>query len=322
MNETRDADTCTQALGELWRRAEHIIVGQRELLKLSCLAVLAGGHVLLEGVPGLAKTLTVKVFARLLGLEFQRVQGTPDLLPGDILGGYVLEGDGQFRFRPGPIFTDLLLVDEINRMPPRTQAALLEAMEERQVTLDRKTLPLPPNFTVFATQNPIEFEGTYPLPEAQLDRFLLKIPVLYPSLDAEMAILAQKPRRDGAELGLDPLPEDWLSRSRAGWQAVRAEAPILTYVAALVRQTRDWPSLLLGASPRAGVGLLQMARALAAAEGRDYTLPDDVKDAAPAVLRHRLRLRPEAELEGENADSIIAAILSTVPIPRLEAAGA
>ncbi len=304
-------------LEQLRREAERVVVGQRELIEKCCLAVLCGGHVLLEGAPGLAKTLTVKTLAHLLGWQYQRVQGTPDLLPGDILGGYLLTGTGEFRFRSGPIFTDLLLVDEINRMPPRTQAALLEAMQERQVTLDRQAHALPANFTVIATQNPIEYEGTYPLPEAQLDRFLIKLPVTYPDLEAELAILANPMIHMGA-LNLTPLSPDWLAQGRTALEAVRAEAPVRAYVAGVVRQTRDWPHLQWGASPRAGVGLLQMARALAAADGRSFTLPDDVKAAAPMILRHRLRLRPEAELDGQTADSVIAAILAAVAIPKAE----
>lgn len=303
-------------LAHLRQQAAGIVIGQDALLESCCLGLLCGGHMLLEGPPGVAKTLTVRLIAGLLGLPYQRVQGTPDLLPGDILGGHVLTPEGGFRFREGPVFTSILLVDEINRMPPRTQAALLEAMEERQVTLDREVRPLPALFTVFATQNPLEFEGTYPLPEAQLDRFLLKLTVPYPEAGAEMAILARPARQPWAALALTPWPAPSLAAAQAAVAAVRAEAPILAYVAALTRQTRDWPALALGASPRAGLGVLQMARAIAAAGGRDYVIPDDVKAAAPPVLRHRLRPRAEAELEGQSADGILAAILEAVAVPR------
>jgi MoxR-like ATPase len=303
-------------LAHLRREAARVVVGQEALLDGLCLGLLARGHLLLEGPPGVAKTLAVKVFARILGLDFQRVQGSPDLLPSDIAGGNILGPDGGFRFRPGPLFAAVVLVDEINRMPPRTQAALLEAMQERQVTVDRAAYPLPPSFTVFATQNPVEYEGTYPLPEAQLDRFLMKLPVGYPTLEGELAILAQPP--DPARLldALVPLPAGALAAAQAAIEAVRAEPPLVAYVAALARQTRDWPSIQLGASPRAAVAVLQMARSLAAAEGRDFTLPDDVKAAVPPVLRHRLRLRPEAEMEGKTPDVALAEVLAAVPVPR------
>lgn len=304
------------ALAHLRRQAAGIVIGQDQLLDYCCLGLLCRGHMLLEGPPGVAKTLTVRLLGRLLGLPYQRVQGTPDLLPGDIIGGNLLTPEGRFLFREGPVFTSILLVDEVNRMPPRTQAALLEAMEERQVTLDRETRPLPPQFTVFATQNPLEFEGTYPLPEAQLDRFLMKLTVPYPGEEAEVAILARPPAVRWEELPLEPLPLPALAAAQAAVAAVRAEPPVLTYVAALLRQTRGWPALALGASPRAGVGVLQMARAIAASDGREFVLPDDVKSALPPVLRHRVRLRAEAELEGQTADTVLAAILDAVPVPR------
>jgi MoxR-like ATPase len=313
---------------QVTRVAEHVrkemsraIVGQRAPLDQLLLVLLCGGHALIEGVPGLAKTLAVKALALIGSLEFRRVQCTPDLMPADILGTTVFNPQaGTFSLHRGPIFTDLLLVDEINRTPPRTQSALLEAMEERQVTLDGLTHPLSEFFTVFATQNPIEFEGTYPLPEAQLDRFLLKIHVAYPDGAEESEILrhAQEgfdPRRL-EHAGMQGLPAGWLPVARKEVAAVRVEPALFQYVASVVRRSRDWAALSLGASPRAGVNLLLAAKATAALEGRDFLIPDDVKAAAPAVLRHRLLLKPEADLEGINADQVIAEILAAVEVPK------
>jgi MoxR-like ATPase len=264
--------------------------------------------VLLEGVPGIAKTLIVKALGRLLGLGFQRVQATPDLMPADILGTTILRaGTENFTFHAGPVFTDLLLVDEINRMPPRTQAALLECMEERQVTTDGTRRPLPAWFTVFATQNPVDFEGTYPLPEAQLDRFLLKI-------------LERHHAGSGAGLLEDAqiaaIPAGLLAAASAEVRAIRIEPELTTYILALARRTREWPTLLLGASPRAAVSLMRVAQAAAAFDGRDYLLPDDVKRAVQPVLRHRVMLKPEAELEGFDADRVLADVIAAVPVPR------
>jgi MoxR-like ATPase len=283
--------------------------------------VLTQGHALLEGVPGTAKTLIVKAVGRLLGLGFQRVQATPDLMPADILGTTILKpGSDSFTFHAGPVFTDLLLVDEINRMPPRTQAALLECMEERQVTSDGTRRPLPPWFTVFATQNPIDFEGTYPLPEAQLDRFLLKIRVGYPSPAEERQMLEQHHGLSGADLleaaAIAPLSADLLTAARNEIRSIRVESDLYDYILALIRRSREWPMLALGASPRAAIALLRVAQAFAAFEDRDYLLPDDVKRALPPVLRHRILLKPEAELEGFDADRVLADILAAVAVPR------
>ncbi len=297
------------------------IVGQRGPLDQMLLVVLCGGHALIEGFPGLAKTLAVKTLALIGRLDFRRVQCTPDLMPADILGTTVFNPQAStFSFYRGPIFSDLLLVDEINRTPPRTQSALLEAMEERQVTLDGKTYPLPNFFTVFATQNPIEFEGTYPLPEAQLDRFLLKIRINYPEAAEEAEIL--KHYQDGFDphaldkLGIEPLPEGWLPAARAEVAAVRVEPALFQYVTMVIRRSRDWPALSLGASPRAAVNLLIAAKAAASLEGRDFLIPDDVKAAAPAVLRHRLLLKPEADLEGMTADQVVTELLASVEVPK------
>ncbi len=298
-----------------------VIVGQDDALEQMLLALLAGGHALLEGVPGLAKTLSVKALARTCGLQFQRVQCTPDLLPADVLGTNVFQpGTGQFVLRRGPVFTDLLLVDEINRTPSRTQAALLECMEERQVTLDGERHALSGHFTVFATQNPVEFEGTYPLPEAQLDRFLLKIRFDYPDAEREAAILAHVDRGFDARgvdaMDLAPLAAGTIDAARAEVAAVRVDATLYPYVAAIARRTRDWPTVLLGASPRAAIHLLAVAKGAAALEGRDFLIPDDVKGVAAPVLRHRLTLRPDAEIEGASADQVVAEVLDAVAVPR------
>jgi MoxR-like ATPase len=298
-----------------------VIAGQADVIEEVLIAVLCQGHALLEGVPGIAKTLIVKALGRLLGLGFQRVQATPDLMPADILGTTVLRpGSDTFTFHSGPVFTDLLLVDEINRMPPRTQAALLECMEERQVTSDGVRRPLPAWFTVFATQNPVDFEGTYPLPEAQLDRFLLKIRVAYPSEQEELQILER--HHAGSGLGLledasiAPIPEDLLARARSEVRSIRIEPELYTYILSLTRRTREWPTLLLGASPRAAISLMLVAQATAAFDGRDYLVPDDVKRAVQPVLRHRVMLKPEAELEGFDADRVLTDVIAAVPVPR------
>jgi MoxR-like ATPase len=304
-------------------RAElgRVIAGQNEVIGEVLVAVLTQGHALLEGVPGIAKTLIVKSVGRLLGLGFQRVQGTPDLMPADILGTTIFRpGTDAFTFHTGPVFTDLLLVDEVNRMPPRTQAALLECMEERQVTADGVRHPLPAWFTVFATENPIDFEGTYPLPEAQLDRFLLKIKVSYPSLDEERAMLERHHNSGSANLledaNIQPLKSELLAAARDEIRRIRVENDLYGYILDLVRRTREWPMLALGASPRAAICLLRVAQAFAAFEDRDYIIPDDVKRATLPVLRHRIILKPEAELEGFDADRILNDVLAAVPVPR------
>ena len=298
-----------------------VISGQGTAIEEVLIAVLCQGHALLEGVPGIAKTLMVKALGRLLGLGFQRVQATPDLMPADILGTTILRpGTDSFTFHAGPVFTDLLLVDEINRMPPRTQAALLECMEERQVTIDGQRHPLPPWFTVFATQNPVDFEGTYPLPEAQLDRFLMKIRVAYPSESEELQILE---RHHGSASGgllqdaaIAPIPEGLLASARAEVRAIRIEPELYRYILAIARSTREWPTLSLGASPRAALSLMLVAQATAAFDGRDYLVPDDVKRAVQPVLRHRVILKPEAELEGFDSDRVLADVVAAVPVPR------
>jgi MoxR-like ATPase len=305
------------ARGELGR----VISGQNAAIEEVLIAILCQGHALLEGVPGIAKTLMVKALGRLLGLAFQRVQATPDLMPADILGTTILRaGTDSFTFHAGPVFTDLLLVDEINRMPPRTQAALLECMEERQVTIDGMRRPLPSWFTVFATQNPVDFEGTYPLPEAQLDRFLMKIRVAYPSESEELQILERHHAGTGAGLlddtAIAPIPEGLLAAAHREVRAIRIEPELYGYILALARRTREWPTLLLGASPRAALSVMLVAQATAAFDARDYLVPDDVKRAIAPVLRHRVILKPEAELEGFDADRVLADIVAAAPVPR------
>lgn len=298
-----------------------VIVGQKEVVDQLLLVLVCGGHAVIEGVPGLAKTLAVKSLARICGLNFQRVQCTADLMPADVTGTNIFNlKDSTFSLHRGPIFTDLLLVDEINRTSPRTQAALLEAMEERQVTIDGTRYPLPQNFTVLATQNPIEFEGTYPLPEAQLDRFLLKIRVTYPTAAEEASILMQyekgfDPRRLD-EIVLDKIDPALLSAAQKEIESVRVEAALHSYIISLIRRTRDWPAISLGGSPRAAVGLFFVARALAGMDGRDYLLPDDVKAAALPVLRHRILLKPEADLEGLTTDQVITQVIAAVEVPK------
>jgi MoxR-like ATPase len=298
-----------------------VIAGQQELIEQALLTLLCGGHALVEGVPGVAKTLAVKTLARFLSLVFRRVQGTPDMMPADILGTTVFSPKtNEFSLHKGPVFTQFLLADEINRMPPRTQAALLESMEERQVTMDGEAHLLDDYFTVFATQNPLEFEGTYPLPEAQLDRFLIKIKVGYPALADERSILerhhASLEARDLELMAIEPVEFSLLAAARREIRAVKVEPLIFDYLLAIVRRTREWPTVLLGASPRASASLLVVAKAYAARDGRDFLIPDDVKRAAAPVLRHRLVLRPEAELEGFDTDRVIVDILAATALPK------
>lgn len=321
-----DTDTLQNelnAVAQLFEQAQaelgKVLAGQHELLQQAVVTVLAGGHALLEGVPGVAKTLAVKTLARWLGLGYRRVQGTPDMMPADITGTSVfMPSTGDFRFHPGPAFTQFLLADEINRMPPRTQAALLECMEERQITAEGTAYPLDPLFTVFATQNPVEFEGTYTLPEAQLDRFLLKIVVPYPSAEDELLILQRHNNTGGAlgEIEITPVSPDLVRRAREACRHVRMEPQLLDYLLALVRRTREWPTLALGASPRAAVSLLAVSKAYAALDGRAYLLPDDIKAAMLPCLRHRVQLRPEAELDGMDPNRVLRDVIAAVPLPK------
>src|SRR5436190_11624354 len=299
-----------------------VIVGQDEPIEQILVALLAEGHALIEGVPGTAKTFTVKTLSRILNAGFGRIQYTPDLMPSDITGTNVFNmSTSTFSLRRGPVFTDLLLADEINRTPPKTQAALLEAMEERQVTIDGETYPLSPLFTVLATENPIEYEGTYPLPEAQLDRFLLKILLSYPSADEEHQVIARWDEGFNArrldQVEITPLAEaDAISHCRAEIRNMRVEPGVQRYIVDIIRRTRDHAAAHYGPTPRAAVALLLCSKALSAIRGRDFTTPDDVRDMARPVVRHRLTLRAEAELDGATPDSVIADILQTAEVPR------
>ncbi len=299
-----------------------VIVGQDEPIEQVLVALLAEGHALIEGVPGTAKTLTVKTLARIINAGFGRIQFTPDLMPSDITGTNVFNvATSTFNLRHGPVFTDILLADEINRTPPKTQAALLEAMEERQVTIDGERYPLSPLFSVLATENPIEYEGTYPLPEAQLDRFLLKILLAYPAAEDELQVVARWDAGFDARrldrVDIQPLSEvDAIPRCRAEIQNMRVEPGVQRYIVDIVRRTRDHAAVHYGASPRAAVALLLCSKALSAIRGRDFSTPDDVRDIARPVLRHRLTLRAEAELDGATPDSVITDILQTAEVPR------
>ena len=307
-----------EALAALRAEVGKAVIGQDAAVTWLVIALLCRGHVLLEGVPGVAKTLLVRSVAASLALESKRVQFTPDLMPGDITGSLVFS-QGDFSFREGPVFTNLLLADEINRTPPKTQAALLEAMEERQVSVDGTARPLPDPFIVCATQNPVEYEGTYPLPEAQLDRFLLKLTVGLPSREDEVAVLAAH------DAGFDPRDLSGLkavagvaelAAGRAAAQAVTVSPEVLGYVVDLCRATRTSPSLQLGVSPRGATALLATAKAWAWLSGRDYLTPDDVKALARPTLRHRISLRAEAELDGATADGVLDGVLAAVAVPR------
>ncbi len=298
------------------------VIGQDAAVSGLVVALLCEGHVLLEGVPGVAKTLLVRTLSRALDLDSKRVQFTPDLMPSDITGSLVFDSrSSDFDFRAGPVFTNVLLADEINRTPPKTQAALLEAMEERQVTVEGEPRPLPNPFMVVATQNPVEYEGTYPLPEAQLDRFLLKLTLPVPPREDEMRVLALHhsgfdPRDLGAAGVRAVTGAAGLAAARAGVGAVRVQPEMIGYIVDIVRATRVAPSLSLGVSPRGATALLAAAKAWAWLSGRDYCTPDDVKALARPALRHRVALRPEAELEGVSADSVLDSVLATVAVPR------
>ena len=296
------------------------VIGQDTAIDELLAALLARGHVLLEGVPGVAKTLLVRVVAGACGVRFGRIQFTPDLMPADITGTSVLRsGDGRFEFRPGPLFADILLADEINRAPAKTQAALLEAMQEKQVTVDGTRHDLGQRFTVVATQNPVEFEGTYPLPEAQLDRFLVKVRVGYPAAADELLMLQAHARGDDPERALGAgdlaISGAQLDALREATDRVTIAPEVVAYIAAIVRATREDPALALGASPRASVALLRVSRAAAMLAGRDFVTPDDVKGFAPAALRHRLILSPELDVEGRTTDDVLSAVLLRVPAP-------
>ncbi len=317
-----DADAAREALSAVRDEIAKVIVGQEGVVTGLVTALLVRGHVLLEGVPGVAKTLLVTTLARSLDLRATRVQFTPDLMPSDVTGQTILEpGGAGFRFREGPVFTNLLLADEVNRTPPRTQAALLEAMQERQVSIDGTTHALPEPFLVVATQNPVEHEGTYPLPEAQLDRFLFKLLVPYPTREQERTIIARQ------NAGLDATDPDVagvravagaaeLAAARAAVQTIQVGEQVRDYLVDIVRATRESPSVELGVSPRGATMLLHAAKAWAWLAGRSFVTPDEVKAVAKPTLRHRINLRPELELEGADADGVLDGVLAAVPVPR------
>jgi MoxR-like ATPase len=315
-------ETVSSTVEHIRTELRKVIVGQDDAIEQILIALLAEGHALVEGVPGTAKTLTVKTLSRIINASFSRIQFTPDLMPSDITGTNVFNiATSEFNLRRGPIFTDILLADEINRTPPKTQAALLEAMEERQVTIDGDAYPLPPIFTVLATENPIEYEGTYPLPEAQLDRFQLKILLDYPHEDHEREVVARWNAGFNSkrleEVDIQPLSDPTaIIQCRAEIARAQMEPGVQRYAVDLVRRTRAHPFIHYGASPRASVALLLCSKALAAIRGRDFVTPDDVRDVALPVMRHRLTLRAEAELDGVTPDSVITDILKSAEVPR------
>ena len=317
-----DIETFARIFHDLRAALGRVVVGQEAAIEEVLVALFARGHVLIEGVPGLGKTLLVRALATAVPSQFRRIQFTPDLMPSDVTGSNVFDArEGAFRFVAGPVFAQILLADEINRAPAKTQAALLEAMQERQVTVDGHARVLPRPFLVLATQNPVESQGTYPLPEAQLDRFLFKVLIGYPDAAAERDILRLHMQGlDASDLGRSGLgavvTADTVQQMHAIVDAVAVDDSVLDYVVRLVHATRSHRAVLLGASPRASVALLQAARVVAAASGRGFVVPDDVKDHAAAVLRHRVSLHPDAELEGLAADDVVQAILREAPVPR------
>ncbi len=317
-----DAEAARAALGAVREEIAKVVIGQDGVVTGLVTALLVRGHVLLEGVPGVAKTLLVTTSAAALDLDARRVQFTPDLMPADVTGQRVLEADGRtFTFREGPVFTNLLIADEINRTPPRTQASLLEAMQERQVSVDGRARALPDPFLVVATQNPVEYEGTYPLPEAQLDRFLFKLVVPYPSVEEERRVVESHHRGldpgDAAAAGVRAVAGSAeLAAGRRAVASVRVEEPVRNYLVDLVRATRDAPAIELGVSPRGATMLLHAAKAWAWLAGRAYVSPDEVKAVAKPTLRHRIQLRPEVELEGASPDAVLDGLLASVPVPR------
>ena len=293
------------------------VVGKRDALELVLAGILAGGHVLIEDLPGLGKTLAARSFAQTLGLEFTRAQFTPDLLPADLTGSFIYDQkEGEFSFRPGPLFTGLLLADEINRTPPKTQAALLEAMQERQVTVEGQTFPLEAPFHVVATANPVEYEGTYPLPEAQLDRFLLRVAFGYPTADEEWGVLARRLDRQREEQVLAPVTDGaGLRAMQAAIETVTVEESVGRYCVALAASTREHPQVLMGASPRGALALMLTARSYAVIHGRDYVVPEDVKAVAGAVLAHRVTVRPELWMSDVTGPGVVRSLLNQVPTP-------
>jgi MoxR-like ATPase len=315
-----DLSALNASIIDIRKEIGKIIVGQEKMIDLLITAILADGHVLIEGVPGVAKTLTAKLLSKVISVQFSRIQFTPDLMPSDVLGTSIFNiKKSEFEFRSGPIFSNIVLIDEINRAPAKTQAALFEVMEERQVTVDGTTYPMQHPYMVVATQNPIEHEGTYRLPEAQLDRFLFKIEVDYPNLDQELSIISGHHQRRG----INPTQEvnavlsaDQIGVYRNAVQQVYVEDHLLRYIAKIIHETRNSPSLFLGASPRASIALLNGSKAYAAVSGRDFVTPEDIKFVALPVLRHRVILTPDKEMEGITADEVVTQIIDKVEVPR------
>jgi MoxR-like ATPase len=315
-----DLQQLQEAVGNLKMEIAKVIVGQQQMVELLLAGILADGHILIEGVPGVAKTLTAKLLSRTISVGFSRIQFTPDLMPSDVIGTSVFDPKAMtFQFRQGPIFSNIVLIDEINRAPAKTQAALFEVMEERQVTVDGHSYLFQPPFMVVATQNPIEQEGTYHLPEAQLDRFLFKIKVDYPSVEEEFQIVLNHHslNPDEAIQRVHPvLTAHQIQLLRRQVHGIHVEEKLIRFITAMVANTRHHKSVYLGASPRASIGILRGAKAFAAMRGRDFVVPDDIVEVAPAVLRHRLVLSPEKEMEGTDADEVIHEIIKTLEIPR------
>ena len=315
-----DLKNLQEAVEKIKAELGKVIVGQHDMLEMLIISILTDGHSLIEGVPGVAKTLTAKLLAKTLAVDFSRIQFTPDLMPSDILGTSIFNvKNSEFEFKKGPVFSNIVLIDEINRAPAKTQAALFEIMEERQVTMDGTEYKMQPPFLVFATQNPVEQEGTYALPEAQLDRFLFKINVPYPSLEEEIHILENEHNRKDAFV-LDSVVQVLNAKEIAEYQhtikQIIIESNLLKYIAAIVDNTRTNANLFLGASPRASLAIMNASKALAAMNGRDFVTPDDIKKIAPSVLRHRIMLTPEREMEGITADKVVQQIIETIEIPR------
>jgi MoxR-like ATPase len=313
-------DTAADLSRTILHALQRVIIGKERVLQHLLLGLYSGGNILIEDFPGLAKTLIARLMARVTGLEFKRIQFTPDLLPGDITGGSIYnQKRGEFEFRPGPLFTNLLLADEVNRAPPKTQAALLEVMQERQVTVEGTTYPVPLPFVVLATQNPIEFEGTYPLPEAQLDRFMMRLRVGYPSVEDERLILAQRGARRQDKIDLEPVIDaGQLLNIQSAVEQVHAGEAIEQYIVSLTVMTRQHAQVQVGASPRGSLALYQLARAHAMIHERDFVLPDDVKAMAPAALAHRLLLKPELWVRGVQSEDIVRDILERAPVPKVD----